>query len=212
MMCDEEKLAGLVRGELGAEEARAVEAHAEGCAECAEELRWLRAEQKLFAARTRPAVPAHAWQGIERRVVLAREGRAHRRRTWVGVGAMGTFAAAAATLILWVHRPLHVAINDAGAPAAAPVMVAEPAAATLDRAEQEYSRAIEVLDADWQTRRGAVPAERAKKVDRDLSRLKELMNENKAIAGADVEGRRRALRTYSAYMRTVQAAVLEEQP
>ncbi len=211
MMCDEDKLAGLVRGELAAEEAREVETHAAACAECGEELRWLRAEQKLFAARTRPPVPAHAWQGIERRVVLAREGRAHRRRTWVGAGAMGTLAAAAATLILWLHRPdLRVAMIDAGAPPAA--LAVEPATATLDHAEQEYSKAIEVLEADWQTRRGAVPADRAHKVDEDLSRLKELVNENKAIAGADIEGRRRALKTYSAYMRTVQAAVLEEQP
>jgi anti-sigma factor RsiW len=211
MMCDEDKLAGWVRGELTVEEAREVEAHAAGCAECAEELRWARAEEKLFAARTRPAVPTHAWQGIERRVVLAREGRAHRRRAWMGAGAMGTLAAAAATLILWVHRPdQRVAMNDAGAP---PVgMVVEQAAATLDHAEAEYSRAIEVLEADWQTRRAVVPAERARKVDDDLVRLKELVNENKAIAGANLEGRRRALKTYSAYMRTVQAAVLEEQP
>jgi anti-sigma factor RsiW len=210
MMCDEDKLAGLVRGELSAAEAREVEAHAAACAECGEELRWARAEQKLFAARTRPAVPAHAWQGIERRVVLAREGRAHRRRAWIGASAMGTLAAAAATLLLWVHRPdLRVAMVDGGAP---PALSAEPATATLDHAEAEYSKAIEVLEADWQSRRAQVPADRARAVDDELTRLKELVNENKAIAGADLEGRRRALKTYSAYMRTVQAAVLEELP
>src|SRR5262249_31948917 len=77
------------RGELGAEEARAGEAHAEGCAEGAEELRWLRAEQKLFAARTRPAGPGDAWEGIEGRGGPGRGGGGGRGGGRGGGGAGG---------------------------------------------------------------------------------------------------------------------------
>jgi hypothetical protein len=207
MMCDNDKLTELARGELSGTEAAEVERHAESCESCARELAWARAEQMLFRARTRPGVPPHAWQGIERRVAVAREGRDRRRRFWAGAGAMGTLAAAAMTLLVWSHHPNMPTTVDAGVPAG----LDQGAKLAVDRAEVEYSQAIAVLDADWQQKRSGLPPERARRVDEELSRLKEQMKKNETIA-VDLEGRRKALRTYSAYVRTVQAAVLEESP
>ena len=207
MMCDNDKLTELARDELSGAEAAEVERHAESCESCARELAWARAEQMLFRARTRPGVPAHAWQGIERRVTVVREGRERRRRFWAGAGAMGTLAAAAMTLLMWSKGAHNGATIDAGV-AAGPDQGAQLA---VDHAEAEYSRAIAVLDADWQLKRTGLPPERARRVDEELSRLKEQMKKNESIA-VDLEGRRKALRTYSAYVRTVQAAVLEESP
>jgi hypothetical protein len=207
MMCDNDKLTELARDELSGAEAADAERHAESCERCARELAWARAEQMLFGGRTRPGVPAHAWQGIERRVTVAREGRERRRRFWAGAGAMGTLAAAAMTMLMFAKGAHNGTTIDAGV-AVGPDQGAQLA---VDHAEAEYSRAIAVLDADWQVKRTGLPAERARRVDEELSRLKEQMKKNESIA-VDLEGRRKALRTYSAYVRTVQAAVLEESP
>jgi len=212
-MCDSDKLTELARDELPVGVATEILRHVDSCESCARELAWARAEQRLFDARTRPELPSDAWQGIERRVAVAREAQKKRRRMWASVGAMGTLAAAAMSLLVWrIQNPRPGnpdAIIDAGP--AGPVGGDQGAKLALDHAEAEYTRAIEVLDADWQKKRASLPPERVKRVDEELSHLREQMKVNESIA-VDLEGRRKALKTYSAYVRTVQAAVLEEIP
>lgn len=56
-------------GELGAAEAREVEAHLFGCSQCATELRALRAERRLFRARAEEApLPVPSFEGVLARI------------------------------------------------------------------------------------------------------------------------------------------------
>src|SRR5512147_1716306 len=57
--CHPEALEGYAAGTLDKAEATAVVKHLSACAACAEELRWLEREQRLFAARAK-AHPAPA--------------------------------------------------------------------------------------------------------------------------------------------------------
>lgn len=57
--CRPDEIEAYALGELGEADAARVSAHLDGCAACAEELRWLRRERRLFAARAgvHPAPP-----------------------------------------------------------------------------------------------------------------------------------------------------------
>ena len=55
--CDVERLEALIEGALPAEDAAETRAHLAACPRCAEELRWLREERRVFGARTEPATP-----------------------------------------------------------------------------------------------------------------------------------------------------------
>jgi len=211
--CDKEQMVDLARGKLSPAEARDATAHAADCVTCAGELAWARAEAELFSSPARRSrVPAHVWQGVERRIVVAAERLERRRRMWAGGGALASLAAAAAALVvLWQDPTQRALLLDGGSSAAGGAPVVE-VTNTLDKAEAEYAKAIQVLEADWETRRAGMAPERAARVDSELSQLRTLMTENRTLAGVDPEGRRRALRTYSAYMRTMKAAVLEDEP
>src|SRR5262249_16798881 len=97
----EDDLIGLIRGELEPAAAREVEEHATTCLSCKRELAWLRTERGLV--RSQPALlPAHPWQGIERRIIVAREEKWARRRRLVAGGSAAAVFAAAASLLVYV--------------------------------------------------------------------------------------------------------------
>ena len=206
--CNDDDLLALARGQLPPGEAREVEEHAAGCAACGRELAWLRAERSMF--RGIPAeLPSHVWQGIERRIIIAREERRERRRGWLrGGGVAAAFAAAAALIVfVWGHglpALRHTPASSTAQPAPAPD--GQPPSQVLDAAEREYVAAIDMLENDL---RGRVDAETADRYDDQLRKLREVIESERAAAGDDIRARRRVLHAYSAYMRTMQAAVLE---
>jgi hypothetical protein len=214
MGCNHDDLLDLARGELPPERAAEVEAHTSECAECARELSWLRTERALFRAQT-ATPPGHVWQAIERRVVIAREEQRARRQRWVQIGSGATLVAAAAgfLLTLWVKDP---ASKDP-APASSSQRLEKPepseesvaANVALDAAEQHYRAAIRGLEQAYDEERDRLDPEQVLQYDEQLQKLRKLLTAEQAAAQDDVWARKRVLRTYSVYMRTMQAMVLE---
>lgn len=93
--CREADLDALLAGELSAEEAGRVSAHAATCASCTKALGWLRLERGWMAQRARrlPPRPALSFGALEARLRAA----APRRGRWEhrGMMAMGATAAMA---------------------------------------------------------------------------------------------------------------------
>ena len=214
--CNHDDLLELARGDLAPEKAAEVESHAAECASCTHELGWLRTERALFRARA-PEPAAHVWQAVERRVVIAREEKRARRHRWmqVGSGAM-VFAAAAAFLVaLWGHG-LQEPVSQQAQPASStqPAPTAEPdttdytaANEALDAAELQYQTTIMELAVAYRDERDRRDPEEVRSTDDELRRLRKQLRAERAAAQDDVWARRRVLRTYSAYVRTMQAMV-----
>jgi anti-sigma factor RsiW len=212
--CNHDDLLDLARGGLSPERAEKVEEHAAACAECARELGWLRTERALFRTQTTTPAP-HVWQGIERRLVVAREERRVRRQRWLQVGAGSTLVAAAAgfLFLIWGHG-LSVK-DDVASSANRDDTVEEPrpdntieAARAVVAAENEYRAAIRQLEEAYLDRREELDPEELLRFDSELRSLRNQLKAERVAAKDDVWARRRVLRTYSAYMRTMQAMVL----
>jgi hypothetical protein len=212
--CNQDDLLELARGELPPDRAAEVESHIATCAACAHELSWLRTERALF--RKHEAAPSsHVWHDIERQLVVSLEQRRARRQRWLQVGSGAGVVAAAAGLLLtlWVHG------SSPQAPASEAPRLEQPrpeeerdlasALAALDDAELKYRGAIRDLEAAYQKERDALDPEEVERFEVELARLRKVLNEEQAAAQDDVWARRRLLRTYSVYMRTMQAMVLE---
>lgn len=211
----EDDLLGLVRGELPPGEAREVEDHAAACPGCRRELAWLRTERGLFRAQPVP-LPAHTWQGIERRIIIAREQKFERRkRTFYGGGAAAVFAAAAGLLFyVWgrgvpVNSKPGIASTPVNSESETPSREARPASEVLDDAEREYRAAIAKLESAYQDERDRFDPDVAERYDDEIQQLRDVVVSERAAAGDDPWARRRVLRAYSAYMRSMQAMLLE---
>ncbi|PTL76780.1 zf-HC2 domain-containing protein [Vitiosangium sp. GDMCC 1.1324] len=105
--CRESDLDALLAGELSAEEAERVSAHAAACASCTRALAWLRLERGWMAQRARrmPSRPALSFGALEARL---RPASAPRRGGWEHAGRMALGAVAAVaflTLSLVPVRP-----------------------------------------------------------------------------------------------------------
>lgn len=101
--CRESDLDALLAGELSAEEAGRVGAHASACEACARSLEWLRAERGWMARRARrqPARRALATGAWEARLGPT----VSRTREWRG--GLWAAAALAACVTLGVLTPVH---------------------------------------------------------------------------------------------------------
>ena len=185
--CDMEALEALALGELDEARAREVSAHAASCPSCKRELAWLRAERELVTRRENEPVPAALWRGIEARIAPKRS----RNWAWVG-GAVALAAAAAVLLVLRVpHQgPVSRPTLDAGAPARKQKL--DPKTA-IDNAEQEYAKAISVMEAEVRKKRPDV------KLDEWTSKVKQAREQ----AGVDPEARLAVLDGYASYMHSL---------
>lgn len=200
--CTTEGLHALVRGETNAE----ATAHVAACAECARELAWLRTERGLFRAE-KVQLPSHVWQGIERRIILEREAQRQRRLRWVRGTVVVSAFAAAATLLFYVWG--NGAPPPANVRAILPSIESPAPGRVLSAAEREYSAAIETLQEQYQSERGQLAPDVAERYDSEFRKLRDVLTSERSAARNDLRARRRVLRAYSAYMRSMQAVVLE---
>jgi hypothetical protein len=212
--CNHDDLLELARGDLPPSRAAEIESHAAECAECASELRWLRTERALF--RKQDAAPsAGVWARIEERVAGDLERRRARRQRFLQIGSGATVVAAAAGLLLtlWVQGTTKTAPSSS----TPRLEQREPekekdlaqALSALDDAELKYRGAIRDLEAAYEKERDRLDPDEVERFESELGRLRKVLNEEQAAAQDDVWARRRLLRTYSVYMRTMQAMVLE---
>lgn len=97
--CRESDLDALLAGELSAEEAARVSAHAAACGTCAKTLAWLRLERGWMAQRARrtPSRPALSFGALEARL---RPASVPRRARWEYAGRMALGAAAAVAFVV----------------------------------------------------------------------------------------------------------------
>lgn len=97
--CRESDLDALLAGELSAQEAERVSAHAAACGTCAKTLAWLRLERGWMAQRARrtPSRPALSFGALEARL---RPASAPRRPRWEHAGRMALGAAAAVAFVV----------------------------------------------------------------------------------------------------------------
>jgi hypothetical protein len=221
-MCSMEDLEALVAGRLDADAAARVQAHADACASCKDELAWLRAEAELMARRraAAPEVRPEIWQGIAERLarpataaVSPRAATPVRVRRW-GLGARvaygGLVAAAAAAVVVatWPGQVRNVPADLGHAPSLAVHKKLAPDVA-LDRAEREYLDAARVLEAEYQSERDRLPPSVAERYDRMLVKTRTQVADARAQAGSDVDGRMVVLDGYAEYVRSLQTIVMD---
>jgi anti-sigma factor RsiW len=122
--CPEHALDALLAGELSAEDAQRVRAHAEGCAACQHTLSWLKLERGWMAQRARrePARPALDFAALEARLHQASAPKAPpsrpapRRARWAHRGMMAVASMAAAVFFVFSvaqqSRPVAPAYDE----------------------------------------------------------------------------------------------------
>ena len=95
--CRESELDALLAGELSAEDAERVRAHAAACATCTRSLAWQKLERGWLAQRARrmPSRPALSFSALEARLKVP----APRQAQWSHVGRMALGAAAAVLFV-----------------------------------------------------------------------------------------------------------------
>ena len=108
--------------------------------------------------------------------------------------------------------PAAAATRDAGAAARGEVDPVGTVAATgqvLDSAEEEYRQAIAVLERELTRARARVPAAVARHWDDQFRLARAQVADARSAAGGDLEARLSVLDGYAAYMRSLQAVVLD---
>ena len=211
-MTDHPDLEALERGEA--------EEHVASCEECKKELAWLRAERDLFARRREQeagAPTAALWRKVEERV--ARRGRSGGRLALVAVALT---AAAVIVVTVWprgeeriVVAPPAPALGPDALTTAPPSPTKDDLEASLDRAEAAYVQAVAELEADYRARRAALDPAAAARLDARFAAVHRTMDEARAAAGRDHEGRVRALQAYRQVVHGLQAeanSIAEERP
>ena len=226
-MCSIEELEALVAGHLDEMTAARVQAHAEVCDECKEELAWLRAEAELMTRRRDSAkAPSPAlWDGIAARVANPPVAAAEPQSRW-GLGARlaygGLIVAAAAAVVLVTMPGLKPFNLELPNPLTALMHRREPAPlpqplprekvapnVTFDRAEAEYRDAAAVLEQEYKQERSRLPAPIAEQYDRMLHKTRMQMADARLSAGNDVDGRMVVLDGYADYLHSLQTIVTD---
>jgi hypothetical protein len=238
MSCNEDDLLALSRGELSTARAREVERHSHACETCRAELAWLRAERTLIARRAEraPAPPPAQWAAIADRIAIAsgqKPGgapapRRASRRGWIVAAGAGALVAAAATLLFVLPRAGDGSFERAATSTIAvdagtsedrpePTRVDEDRARrrlvriAIQRAEDEYTRAIDVLDGEYQEQRASLPEDVARVRDAEMRRLRAELDAIRSGPGDDVDYRLRVLQASAVYVRSMQKLVLQEE-
>jgi hypothetical protein len=235
MMCRNDDLLALIRGELDAERTAEVEKHVAACDACHDELGWLRAEKELFArraaAREIVAPPVTQWPALADKIAVARERAdaarlARRRRRAIFGGPAGLLAAAAAVVLLVIPEVFGPS-NTTQAGLAVDGGTEEPGPSPRDleddeeskerilkairRAESEYDAAIDVLDTEYAAQREKLPPAVARLRDNEIRRLRTELEEIRGLAGDDVDGRLRALQATAVYVRSMQKLLIDDE-
>lgn len=214
---------------LDAAASAAEEAHLAGCAACARELAWARAERALLSRRPRPSVE-HLWAGVQERIT--RPSRRARGPHWARRIAVAAAAAALAASLVFALRtgpkptaglqqpvaqaPLGSQPGTGPADAKAPETLSSgPDARTLlalDRAEADYRDAAKVLEAEYARIRPSLEPKLAARWDETLSRARiHLGDAQKNLVALDVNARMRVLDGYAAYVRSLRTALVSQE-
>jgi hypothetical protein len=210
-----------------------IAAHVDGCAECAREVAWAKAEQALFARRAQPDVSA-LWAGVEERLgqvsrelpaehhlPAAADALARRRPRWHRPIAAVAGVAAAAAVLIFARRPhpRPAVVTPAQTVAQAqpqPGQSSEQARrsrldpktlAALDTAEADYRHAASVLEAEYDTLRPKLDPALAKRWDETLTRARTQLGESRAVAADDPRARMRVLDGYAEYLRSLRDVI-----
>jgi hypothetical protein len=204
---DVEELEAIAMGAGSAEATR----HAEGCAECAREVSWLRAEKALIGRRPAPPVQ-QLWSGIEARISKPRVHRPHWARR-IAAGAIGVAAAAAVVIFAMRPRPAQVVPGpSASSSEKRDDWKPDPKAlAALDRAETDYRDAAKVLEAEYDRLRPRLDPAVAKKWDETLVRARTQLGEVRTVAAEDVNARMQVLDGYAGYLRSLKNVVQQSE-
>ncbi len=222
-VCSHDDLEALAAGELSPERAQAANAHAAGCVECAEELRWLRSERELMRRRAaraplQPAELSDLWSGVE-----ARLGE-RRPRRWLRPASFAMTVAAAAVLAFFAGRraaehaqhersPMALLPDAQNMQRSELVSVATHAGGkrdprlVLDEAETQWRAAADELEQRYLSYRAQLTPREAARLDQALSRTRRQIGEARALAGGDLQARAVALEGYSEYVQSLHALV-----
>jgi len=175
-----------------------IEEHLRGCASCRELLAAMRGEEQLYtryarSVRDQLEVPPLVWQRVRSRIAEPPPSR-----RWFGLhgralGYAASFVVAAAVVLGVVQtlrrteEPRGAAVEPRPAPAAAPIRTREPVeappaqaaaplrpaaatpAASIQRAEQDYLKAIDLLRSALDERRARLDPAVRSSLDRNLS-------------------------------------------
>jgi hypothetical protein len=192
---------------LGEQSHPEVLAHAGGCAECARELAWLRAEAQLVRRRPQPELRPEIWRGIEARLNAPIPiSRARRWRPVLGAAAAVAAAAALAVVVRPPHRGTVVAAGDAAVSDEAVAETDPKTRQALDRAAGDYRSALGVLEQEDRSGRGRLDSRTQKRWDESFARARSLIDAS-AQARNDPEERVRLLDGSAVMVRSLRQAI-----
>lgn len=218
--CNHEDLETLVDGGLQPEVAAEVSAHAASCAECGEELRWLRAEREVMRRRAaRAPLPAsdlqQLWNGVESRLE-----KQPPRRVWLRPASFSFAVAAAAVLAFVAGR--QAAERQAHSVTPIAVTTPEPGARflntsahvggddtsiILDGAESEWREAALQLERRYMIDRQKLSEREVERIDRHLRESRRAITTARALAHNDVDARLAVLDGYAEYVQSLHTLV-----
>lgn len=201
------RLDEYLSGELSEGEAREVRGHLAECAECRDELAWLRSlEEEVRALPAGIAPPRDLWSGIATRLTppdamalpplpAATEVpgviplRPRRPRWPLAAAAMIAVALGSSTLTYVLVGPGAQVAVTAPDPAPTSPLPAEArprtALAAFAPAETEYRRAVDELAAVLKSRRGELAPETVATLERNLAIIDEAIRQSRAALEAD---------------------------
>ena len=218
MSCDRDpaELETYLLGRAG-DRAAEIESHLESCPRCRDELDWLRLERQVVDSRTPPGRDdaAALWDGIAAQLDAAAPAApaprvtVRQRAAWFGSG-FAAAAMAAAVMLLYVKAPTVTNPRPSADRPDAAIAVTPPAPVdskdplvALDRAEAEYTEAIDTLEAEYRAHRDRVtPA-----TEHALAESRLLLGEARREAGDNIDARMKVLEAYASHLHTMQQVV-----
>jgi hypothetical protein len=217
--CNHEELEALVEGGLSPEDAAEIQAHAASCAECGDELGWLRTEREVMRRRAARA-PLQTnqlddlWSGVQSRLV-----KKPAARPWWRPASFAAAVAVAAALAFIagrraaersrVHAPIEVAQHQAAriTPVSTHSVPENEPLRVLDEAETKWRTAALQLEKRLVDQRRYLDPDRAERLDEALSRTRRSIADARAIAGNDVQARVAVIDGYSDYVHSLHTLV-----
>jgi len=191
---EDDQITDYIDEALAADERAAVERHLAQCVECRRLIEDFREIRRVAGSLDLREPPARAWARLERAIALERKNDAEPPRPRSSIRQWLAFTAAAAVLVVATAASLRYLMNDRRPTASSATAAAGDAAqdrasaaaveAELRAAEEHYDKAIKGLEQIASAEQGALDANTAATLQKNLAVIDQAINESRAAVVA----------------------------